>query len=42
VYAYGLLSYLNNVVGVKGITKVVRDTRGQIIPGACEYAADFK
>jgi ABC-type transport system substrate-binding protein len=41
-YAYGMLSYFNNVVSVKGITKVVRDTRGQIIPGACEYAADFK
>ena len=41
-YAYGMLSYMNNVVAVKGITKVVRDTRGQIIPGACEYAADFK
>jgi len=42
VYAYGMLSYFNNVVGVAGITKVVRDGRGQIIPGACEYAPDFK
>jgi ABC-type transport system substrate-binding protein len=42
MYAYGMLSYLNNVVSVKGITKVVRDTRGQLIPGAFEYAADFK
>jgi ABC-type transport system substrate-binding protein len=42
LYFYGLLSYMNNVVSVKGITKVVRDTRGQIIPGACEFASDFK
>jgi ABC-type transport system substrate-binding protein len=42
VYIYGMLSYFNLVVGVDGITKVVRDTRGQIIPGACEYAADFE
>ena len=41
VYSYGLLSYFNLVVGVDGITKVVRDTRGQIIPGACEYAPGF-
>lgn len=41
VYGYGLLSYFNLVVGVDGITKVVRDTRGQIIPGACEYAPGF-
>ncbi len=42
LYGYGLLSFANNVVSVKGITKVVRDTRGQIIPGACEYASNFK
>lgn len=42
LYAYGMVSFYNNVVAVKGITKVVRDTRGQIIPGACEYAPDFK
>ncbi len=42
LYAYGMLSYLNNVASVKGINKIVRDTRGQIIPGACEYASDFK
>jgi hypothetical protein len=42
MYAYGMLSYMNLVVGVDGITKVVRDTRGQIIPGACEYSPDFK
>ena len=41
LYAYGMLSFFNNVVSVDGITKVVRDTRGQIIPGACEYAPDF-
>ena len=41
MYAYGLLSYYNNVVAVDGITAVVRDTRGQVIPGACEYAPDF-
>jgi len=42
VYAYGLLSFVNCVVTVDGVTKVVRDTRGQIIPGACEYSAKFK
>lgn len=42
LYAYGMVSFYNNVVAVKGITKIVRDTRGQIIPGACEYAPDFK
>lgn len=41
VYAYGMLSLFNNVVSVNGITSVVRDGRGQIIPGACEYSADF-
>ena len=41
MYAYGLLSYFNNVVGVNGITNVIRDTRGQLIPGAFEYAPDF-
>ena len=42
VYAYALFSYQANVVSVSGITEVARDQRGQIIPGACEYAADFK
>jgi ABC-type transport system substrate-binding protein len=42
VYALGLLSYQNNAVSVSGVTKVVTDERGQIIPGACEYASDFK
>ena len=41
LYSYGLLSYYNNVVAVSGITAIVRDTRGQIIPGACEYSPDF-
>jgi ABC-type transport system substrate-binding protein len=42
LYAFGLLSYQNNVVSVKGVNKIVRDTRGQIIPGACQYASNFK
>jgi peptide/nickel transport system substrate-binding protein len=41
LYMYALLSFANNVVSVKGITKVARDTRGQTIPGACEYAPGF-
>jgi peptide/nickel transport system substrate-binding protein len=41
-YDYGLLSFHNIVVAVEGITKVARDGRGQIYPGACEYAADFE
>ncbi|HWQ47167.1 MAG TPA: ABC transporter substrate-binding protein [Longilinea sp.] len=41
VYSYGLLSFANLVVSVEGITSVFRDGRGQIIPGACEYSADF-
>ncbi len=42
VYALGLLSWQNNFVSVSGVTKVFTDKRGQIIPGACEYAPDFK
>jgi ABC-type transport system substrate-binding protein len=42
VYAYGLLSFHNIVVAVDGITKVALDNRGQIVPGVCEYAPDFK
>lgn len=41
LYTYGLLSYVNLVVGKDGIKEVVRDTRGQIIPGACVYESDF-
>jgi len=41
VYDYGLLSLYNNVVSVKGITDIVRDTRGQLIPGAFTYDADY-
>jgi ABC-type transport system substrate-binding protein len=42
VYALGLLSYQNLVVSVSGVTEISRDKRGQIIPGACVYAPDFK
>lgn len=41
LFNYGLLSYYNLVVAKEGILEVVRDTRGQIIPGACVFAADF-
>lgn len=41
VYAYGLLSFYNFVVAREGVTKIVRDTRGQIVPGACEYSPNF-
>jgi len=41
VYDYGLLSFKNIVVAVKGITKVVVDGRGQIFPPAFEFSADF-
>jgi ABC-type transport system substrate-binding protein len=41
VYAYGLLSFHNIVVADNGITKVVLDNRGQIVPGACIYAPDY-
>ena len=37
-YSYGLLSYMNNVVTTSNVVDVVRDTRGQIMPGACEFA----
>jgi ABC-type transport system substrate-binding protein len=40
-YDYGLLSFHNIVVAVKGITKVVVDGRGQIFPPAFEFAPDF-
>jgi ABC-type transport system substrate-binding protein len=42
VYALGLFSYVNNTVSVSGITKVFQDERGFVVPGACEYSADFK
>jgi len=35
------LSFNNIIVADSGVLKVVRDTRGQVIPGACEYASDF-
>ena len=41
MYGYGLLSFHNIVVAVDGITDVALDGRGQIVPGACKYAADF-
>jgi ABC-type transport system substrate-binding protein len=41
-YDYGLLSFHNIVVAVKGIDKVVVDGRGQIFPPAFEYSPDFK
>ncbi len=37
-YVFGLYSWVNNIVAAKNVTKIVRDTRGQIIPGACEYS----
>ena len=42
VYAYALCSKQNNAVSVSTITTVALDKRNQVIPGACEYAADFK
>jgi ABC-type transport system substrate-binding protein len=42
VYSLGILSWQNNYVSAKGVTKVFTDKRGQIIPGGCEFAADFK
>ena len=42
VYMLGLFSYVNNTVSVSGITTVFQDHRGFVVPGACEYAADFK
>ncbi len=41
LYAYGLFSYMNNIVSDKGITQLVLDTRGHMVPGACTYSADF-
>ncbi|MBN1459261.1 MAG: ABC transporter substrate-binding protein [Armatimonadetes bacterium] len=41
LYAYGLCSKQNNAVSVSAITKVALDKRNQVIPGACEYSADF-
>jgi hypothetical protein len=31
----------DNIVHVSGIKKVVTDARGFVLPGPCEYAADF-
>jgi len=41
-YSYGLLSFANIVVANSGITKVVTDGRGQVVPGPSEFSADFK
>ena len=41
-YMYGLFSYVNNSVSVSGITSVFQDSRGFVVPGACEYAPDYK
>jgi ABC-type transport system substrate-binding protein len=41
LYVYGMLSFNNIIVGVDGVSNIVRDTRGQVIPGACEYSPDF-
>jgi ABC-type transport system substrate-binding protein len=41
-YMLGLFSYVNNIVSVSGITKVFLDERGFVVPGACEYAPDYK
>jgi ABC-type transport system substrate-binding protein len=41
-YMMGLLSYVNNIVAVDGITKVHLDFRGFVVPGACEYAPDYQ
>lgn len=40
-YLYGLIGGHDYIVHVDGITKVFLDARGFIIPGACEYSADF-
>jgi ABC-type transport system substrate-binding protein len=37
-YMLGLFSYVNNIVSVSGITKVFQDSRGFVVPGACEYS----
>jgi ABC-type transport system substrate-binding protein len=41
-YMLGLFSYVNNIVSVSGITSVFLDERGFVVPGACEYAPDYK
>lgn len=42
LYAYGMLSFHGIVVAVEGITAVALDNRGQIVPGVCTYAENFK
>ncbi len=42
MYMLGLFSYVNNVVSVSGVTKIWLDERGFVVPGACEYAPDYK
>jgi ABC-type transport system substrate-binding protein len=38
VYNLGLFSYVNNIVSTSGVTKVFLDSRGFVVPGACEYS----
>jgi len=37
-YMLGLFSYVNNIVSVSAITNVFLDSRGFVVPGACEYS----
>ena len=38
VYNLGLFSYVNNIVSTSGVAKVFLDSRGFVVPGACEYS----
>ncbi len=36
-YMLGLFSYVNNIVSISSVTSVFLDSRGFVVPGACEY-----
>lgn len=36
-YMLGLFSYVNNIVSTSDVTSVFLDSRGFVVPGACEY-----
>lgn len=39
-YMQGLFSYVNNIVSISSVKSVFLDSRGFVVPGACEYAQE--
>lgn len=39
-YMQGLFSYVNNIVSISSVKSVFLDSRGFVVPGACEYTQE--